>query len=258
MKIVTTSYRPSQQLIQQAEQIAYQIGGSAVQREKYAIDKLRSRYHATDIVVVSESEIKWYKQHHPVYFFHPSMALVRVERLMKGEPDSMLQHAGIRPGDRILDCTAGLGSDAIVFSYASGPDGQVTAIESEPDLAFLLKEGLKSYDSDIAELNEAMRRIQVIHHNHLTFLQACEDKSFDVVYFDPMFRKALEQSSSLNPIRAFSNPDPLQQEAIAEARRVARRLVMMKEHRDSSEFERLGFNQVFRSYSKIAYGVMER
>lgn len=47
-------------------------------------------------------------------------------------------------------------------------------------------------------------------------------------------------------------------ETVAEARRVARRRVVMKERRESEEFERLGFFEVVGGkYSRVSYGVMK-
>jgi 16S rRNA (guanine1516-N2)-methyltransferase len=255
--IVTTTYQPTEESINYAQFITLRVKGKFVMREKLSLDKLRKLHETSDIIVVNRQELKWYRDQLPPYFFHPSMALLRVERLMKGESDSLMDYAQIKPGDMVLDCTAGLGSDALVFSYAVGQSGLVEALESEAPLAILLEEGLKNYVSEIAELNEAMRRIQVSNQNHLQRLSDCPDQSYDVVYFDPMFRKALEQSSSIHSIRAFSNPEPLLQQAVEEAVRVARKTVVIKEHKDSREFERLGFHHVFRTYSKIAYGVME-
>lgn len=59
-----------------------------------------------------------------------------MKRLRNGEPDTLLALAGVRPGDRIVDCTAGLGSDAIVFAFAVGDEGTVVALESAAIPAF--------------------------------------------------------------------------------------------------------------------------
>jgi hypothetical protein len=72
-------------------------------------------------------------------------------------------------------------------------------------------------------------------------LRSLPDKSADIVYFDPMFRIPVEESSSISPYRFIANPEPLSLEAVTEAVRVARRKVILKDHRDSPEFDRLGF-----------------
>lgn len=255
--LVTTTYRPNQVVISYAQEVASRIRGRFVHRNKYSIPALRLKYQSNDIIVVSSKELKWYRGELSPYFFHPSMAYLRIDRLMKGESDALVKYARLSPGDTVLDCTAGLGSDAIVMAYAVGSTGSVTAVESEAPLALLLEEGLKYYDSDSEELNESMRRIRIVHRHHLDVLRDCPDDSYDVVYFDPMFRQPAYQSPSIEPIRSLSNAEPLDVQSIEQAIRVAKKTVVLKELRDSAEFERLGFRNIFKTYSKIAYGVIE-
>lgn len=254
--LVTTSYEPKEAQLLEAGRLAKELGGRVVLRRQMTLDKLRQRYGDEDILLVSKERIEYHHEQRQPLFFHPSTAAVRVKRLRKGEPDPLLELAGIRPGDRIIDCTAGLGSDAIVFSYASGEEGAVTALESAKVPSFLLQQGLSVYDSDVPGLNEAMRRIRVLRTDHLTFLKQQPDHSAEVVYFDPMFRKPITESSSIKAIRGIADDRALSAEAIQEAVRVARRAVVLKEHRDSEEFERLGFTEMYRSSTKIAYGVI--
>jgi 16S rRNA (guanine1516-N2)-methyltransferase len=54
----------------------------------------------------------------------------------------------------------------------------------------------------------------------------------------------------------LADPRPVSEETVREAKRVARRTIILKEHRDSKEFERLGFSEVHRSTTKLAYGVI--
>lgn len=224
------------------------------------MSSLRRAYGAEeDILIVLKRQLRYYPaggdDEHPL-FFHPSMAAIRLKRIAQGDPDVMLRISGVLPGDTVLDCTAGMASDAIVFAHAVGGAGEVTALESAPVMALLVKEGLASYDSDSATLNAAMRRVQLMHAQHLAYLRALPDNRFDVVYFDPMFRKPVQESTWLSPLRSVVNPDPLAEESIREAMRVARRCVVLKEHRHSGEFERLGFEPDARSNAKIAYGVI--
>ena len=103
-----------------------------------------------------------------------------------------------------------------------------------------------------------MRRIKVVNTDYLDFLRNAEDKSFDVVYFDPMFRHALERSTALNPLRDIADHRAVTLEAVAEARRVAKYRVVLKENAKSLEFERLGFKTIRGGkYSPIHYGVIE-
>ena len=106
-------------------------------------------------------------------------------------------------------------------------------------------------------MDAALRRIRAVRADHAAYLAAMPDKSVDIVYFDPMFRLPIAESSGLEPLRNVANPAALSEAAVREARRVARRIVVLKENRDSGEFERLGFEWVKpKKTSKIAYGVI--
>lgn len=258
--LVTTAYGPDAMIGETAQALARRIDARYVARSDKPLSGLRQTYGAEeDILIVLKRQLRYYPaggdDEHPL-FFHPSMAAIRLKRIEQGEPDAMLRMSGVRPGDAVLDCTAGMASDAIVYAHAVGPAGEVVALESAPVMALLVKEGLASYESDSAILNAAMRRVQLLHAQHLAYLRALPDDRFDVIYFDPMFRKPVQESTWLSPLRRVVNPDPLAEEAIREAARVARRCVILKEHRQSGEFERLGFEPDTRSNAKIAYGVI--
>ncbi len=254
--IVTTAYDPTAGDEARSKQAAAALNGLWVPRKRRSLAKLRMIFRDPHILIVTEREMKYYPGTESPLFFHPSTALLRIKRLLGGETDVLLDAAGVLPGDAVLDCTAGLASDSIVLSYAVGPDGQVTALESEAILYFLVAEGLKTYASDLEEANEAMRRVKIEHAEHGTYLAGLPDRSVDVVYFDPMFRIPVDKSSAMSPLREIANHRPLAEEAVEHACRVARKSVVMKEHRNSREFARLGFSRIERSGSKIAYGVI--
>ena len=90
-----------------------------------------------------------------------------------------------------------------------------------------------------------------------TYLKQLEDQSFDVVMFDPMFRKTVKQSSAMQMLKPLANPAPLDQESVEEAVRVARRAVLLKERPKSGEFERLGFT-IVKVSSHYAWGVIRK
>lgn len=255
--LVTTSHNPSKEIERRTQQLAQQISGKWVARQRFSMANLQRRYGDRQVLLLNENnEWKYVEDDNPPLFFHPSSATVRMKRLLKGEDDPLIKASRVQKGDTVLDCTAGLASDSIVFSFAVGDQGQVTAIESEPMLHFLVHAGLQQYESEVPQLNEAMRRITLQLADHLQFMQKLPDQSVDVVYFDPMFRHPVEQSSAIEPLRMLVNPNAIRLEAINEARRISRKTIILKELRNSSEFSRLGFVEVNRSYSKIAYGVI--
>jgi len=256
--IVTTTAKPSARALEQASRLSAELVSPLKARGKLTVNKLLSLSDDNQLIVVTEEEVRYYDgQSETPLYFHPSMAFVRVKRLRRGETDPLIQLSGCLEGDHIIDCTAGLASDSLVFSYASGPTGAVTAIESEPVLCAIVREGLAGYQTSLPDVNEAMRRITMKCMNHLEYLIGLPDNSADIVYFDPMFRKPINESSSMEPLRAIANMDALSGEVIAQAKRVARKSIVLKEHQASGEFARLGFERRHVNTSKIAYGVIQ-
>jgi 16S rRNA (guanine1516-N2)-methyltransferase len=256
--LVTTSYNASESMELEAQALAEAVQGRFVPRGRSSLTRLRTKYSEEHLLLLDrDGTWKYYETGDIPLFFHPSTALLRVKKLLRGEKDPLLEASKVCHGDVVLDCTAGLGSDAIVFAYAVGPYGHITAIESEDILYRIVSMGLQAYTSNIPELDEAMRRVKLEKANHMDYLSALPDRSVDLIYFDPMFRHPIEHSASISPLRTVANLEAITQNTIQEARRVARKRIVLKEHTHSPEFARLGFEWVHRSYSKIAYGVIE-
>ncbi|MBN6188769.1 class I SAM-dependent methyltransferase [Aneurinibacillus sp. BA2021] len=254
--IVTTRHEAPPDVQAQARLLANRLGVRFIERKKLSIARLHE--YADRVIVVTDSGLKAYtKGEKAPFFFHPGMAMLRIKRLLAGDNDVMIQACGLKRGDAFLDCTLGLAADSIVASFVVGQQGRVVGIESERILSLIVQEGLREYESPLAEAVEAMRRIEVVPLHHLTFLQQCENNSFDVVYFDPMFFQAIAASESIAPLRPFANYEELSLTAVKEAQRVARRRVVMKNHRDSLDFERLGFTRYERMERSFTYGVIE-
>jgi 16S rRNA (guanine1516-N2)-methyltransferase len=256
--IVTTTDEPSGAMLETAERLAGELAASCVPRRGRTLGQLAGKYGDKELLVVTSKQLRYYGgPEEPPFYFHPSMAYVRVKRLRKGEADPMVELAGCRRGDEVLDCTAGLAGDSIVFSYACGPEGAVTALESEPVLHAVVREGLLSYESPLQDVSEAFRRIRPVHAGHADYLKSLPDNSFDIVYFDPMFRDPVQESSSIGPLRGLANHDALSPETVQEAVRVARRTVLLKEKNNSPEFDRLGFVRCpVKKTSAVGYGVI--
>ncbi|AHF06955.1 hypothetical protein DESME_07625 [Desulfitobacterium metallireducens DSM 15288] len=202
--------------------------------------------------------------------FHPNLAIIRILQGLRGEQDRFLVATNVKPGQTLIDATLGMGADALVAAWKVGESGKVIAFEHSPLLAALMKEGLLSLkDKQLPrimnslklnawkELILASQRIEVIWGDHQKLLTELPESSVDVVYFDPMFRRTREKSSSIQPLHRYSDHRPLQQEAVQEAYRVACSRIVLKERKGSSEFVRLGF-QVFNGgrYSQVDYGII--
>ena len=130
-------------------------------------------------------------------------------------------------------------------------------LESSPVISTLVEMGLKDYDKGKREVIEAMRRVRVLNVHHDQYLARLARDSFDVVYFDPMFRYPFQSAGyPVNPLRPLADHTPLERDTIEKALRVARLRVVMKERRNSLEFSRLGADTVTGGkHSPIGYGV---
>ena len=240
-----------------AEHTAAALSIPNVPRGNDSLEEMRAAYDV-DAVLVARRGLLTLVTAEGELFFHPGMAHLRMKNLLLGHGDHLVSALGLTEGMHVLDCTLGTGADAIVESFAVGERGAVTALESNPLIAAVIADGLAHATGDNYDMHAAMRRIAAHHADALTYLRTQETDSFDVVYFDPMFRRPLHESAGMNALRTLADMRALTEETIAEARRVARRRVAMKERRESAEFARLGFDTLTGGkYSRIAYGVME-
>ena len=252
--IVTTSRKPKADSEILAQTFAEKLNLKFVPRADFNLETLKENYNVENILLI--------RNNFPVIvtrdgelFFHPNTAHLRIKNLRLGLCDRLIDAAKIQRGDKILDCTLGLGSDSIVESFVAG---SVTALEINPVIAEVVRYGLKNFYDDTPPVIEAMRNVEVITADYIDYLRNCADNSFDVVYFDPMFRHAINKSSGINPIRPLADNRPLEIDSVREACRVARRCVVMKENSRSNEFERLGFKIAEGGkYSSISFGVID-
>lgn len=166
----------------------------------------------------------------------PGLAMLRLKRLGQGAPlpDPLLHEAAIAPGEIVVDATCGLGADARVLASAAGPRGRVIGVEASKPLAVLLAEGLP-----LEAPWPGSAPLEVVHADALAWLREQPSRSVDVVYFDPMFQRTRKASPAFAELRRFAEPRPLTRAAVDEARRVARRLVLMKSA-DPETFPPLG------------------
>ncbi|MBP2642251.1 MAG: hypothetical protein H6Q67_138 [Firmicutes bacterium] len=255
--IVTTIYNPPEKIQAAAQALAAQLNATLIKREKNSIETLKNLYNVIYILVATQSGPVVYTPGGQ-YFFHINMAELRINNIKIGKHDHMITALGLTPGASVLDCTLGLGTDAIVASFVAGPSGKVIGLENSPIIAAITRLGLDQYNAANETVTTAMRRIQVETADYNNFLTTLPAKSFDVVYFDPMFRAPVYSSSNLKPIRTLADDRPLSIEAVKQACRVARMRVVIKETKRSKEFSRLGITTILGGkYSSVHYGVME-
>lgn len=260
MTVITTIRKITDDLEQKAKSIAQSLNIPYVFRHNLGIDKIKQQYATNTVIIVKKDKLVLDLPEGEM-FFHPNMAQVRIKRLRCGGTDNMLEAMGGREfliGKKILDCTLGFAADAIVSSYGVGITGKVIGLEVNPLISLIVKDGLKTYLPTNYDLKSAMDNIEVINQDYLSFLKEQPDNSFDIIYFDPMFRHALTDSKNLNPLRQLADKRAVNLEAINEAKRVAKYRIVFKENSRSLEFARLGFTKICGGkYAPIHYGVMD-
>ena len=256
---LTTCLRPTEDVHHRVKQLLADetMHFVYVARQKKSIEHLHKET-GLSMLVVDKRRLDLYPLGETTsFFFHPSSAVFRIKQMDAGGGDPLVAIGRLSEGMRVLDCTLGLGADAIVMSHAVGETGHVTGLESRMETAYVVKEGLQRWTESYAPITEAMRRIDVQMQHHLKFLKDCPDDSFDVIYFDPMFEQTVVESTHLDPLRTLANYEPLSSVAIEQARRVARTCIVLKAHYESPLFEQYGFKRLRRKTSKLHYGVIE-
>jgi len=255
--IVTTSHRTTCVQTETAKQLALMFNVSFAERADMSVKDLSEKYGVDGLMVVSARRTS-YVSGGQEFFFHPGLARLRIKELKNGKADQMIKAMSLKQGDSVLDCTMGPGADAIVASYISGSNGRVTGLEYSPVISVLVGAGLLTYPED-EDIALAMRRIKVINTDYRRYLAGLDPCSYDIIYFDPMFRAPRHKSPAMNSARLLANPAPVEVETVELALRAAAKRVVMKERRGSAEFERLGFKCIVGgNYAPVAYGVRER
>lgn len=168
--------------------------------------------------------------------FTPNMAWLRIKRLEAGHRDDvLLRLCELRTGDEVLDCTLGLGADALVCAHAVGPTGRVVGVEHSLPLWVIASQGLSRFDP-----GRPSARIEALHADSAALLPTLADRSFDCVLFDPMFEKPRKAAPAFDVLRRYATQAPLDAQMLAHARRVARRWVVVKSARYTPALKRLG------------------
>ena len=148
----------------------------------------------------------------------------------------------------------GLAGDSIILSYY---EHKVMALEKNKIIYLIVSNGLKNYISHDEKINSSMRRIITHNIDSVKFLKNCPDNSFDIVYFDPMFSHNIEESKNLAGIETLANQDFPTADFLTEAKRVAKKKVIVKAHFKDDIFEKFDFIRLTRKNTKFHYGYID-
>ncbi len=258
--VVTTSRKPTAELSRQAEQWAERFGTRPVPRRDRSLGAIASEEDVAGILVIGAHQPIYYEPDRGLkYFFHPSMAKVRIHNIKTGHGDPMITAMNLAAGDEVLDCTLGRGADAVVASWVVGSAGKVVGLGKVPIIAQLAIDGLQNYEIAPTDVATAMRCIAAYQADYNEYLSDCPDNRFSIVYFDPIFDEPLELSAPMQPLRAIADDEPVGAEAIQQALRVARRAVVIKQRVGTGLWDELPFSVelISGSSSRIEYGVIQ-
>jgi 16S rRNA (guanine1516-N2)-methyltransferase len=256
---VTTASHSTLTLRERAEQIGAELSAPVVPRHQEPLAKFFEKMpEATRAIVVQKDRLLLVHKDGTEFFYHPNLGYLRLSNYLKGQNDWLLAASEVKEGDAILDCTLGYAGEATLFATQVGDIGEVHGIEGVPELGILVREGLQNTITKQVKINEAMRRVKIVHlGHHLEYLKQCEDKRYDIVYFDPFFDVDVDKPGTLDALRFFGDHSPLTIESVTEARRVARRFVIVKAGKWSHQLERFGIEptETFGSkYGTVVYG----
>ena len=236
--IVTVSHHAAPELVARARDVAARCGLPFIEAAdsfpRVVIERNGARLEMGDAVTRS----------------HPGIGLVRLRRLIKeSESDPLLDLAELSAGNTVLDATFGFGQDALILAHVAA---KVVALEASPLLAALALAGMPFWSRPA---NEVSKRIELRCADLRTVLPSLPDRSFDLVYFDPMFRRARSAAPDFAVLRRVAEMAPLTPEDIVQARRIARRCVIVKDAFPGAELKRLGIPAIrSRRSAEIVFG----
>lgn len=222
---VTTRKKPTQSEEAEARALAARFALPFVRREGRSIAH-HARGTGRKAALVLRAEAIHLVMGETRLGFHPNMAARRIAGGAR-QGDHFLSAGGIGPSDHVLDCTCGMGADAITAAHAVGPKGRVVALEAAPILAQIVARGMAHYPHGSDDLRAAMGRVEVIHAEAKSHLASLPSSSFDVVAIDPMFEWKQGDGHGLDLVRLLAHGARPDAELINQATRVARRAVIM-------------------------------
>ena len=197
--IITTITKVNTDLIYQAQALAQKLNKKFVTRNNLSLERLKQDNNVDNILIFTKDGLKAHTSQGDL-FFHLNMAQLRILNLNRNQKDHMVEAMDLKPKMSVLDCTLGLGTDATVASYIVGENGKVVGLESATLIYLITKYGLANFNHDNIAINNSLRRIESFNLHYLDYLKAQGDNSFDIVYFDPMFRKPIQDSANFKPM----------------------------------------------------------
>jgi len=150
-------------------------------------------------------------------------------KLQQGEAHPFIRAVRGQAGEdvaTIFDATLGLGNDAVHLAAVTG--ARVRGVEASAVLFALLEEGLPRIAHGHDSWAGAAGRVDADWGDSEAVLAATADDAFDVVVIDPMMSRPRKNAPSFDLVRDFAKMDRASPRLLLQARRVARRRVVLK------------------------------
>lgn len=226
---ITTCRNPDNAVLERARALA----------QRYQLS-LESREIRGDALVVQRSSIVL-RLDERYYPWHEGLIHALREA---GARHPLVQLSGATRGAHVLDCTLGMGTDARFLSEVT--QATVVGIEACPAIAILSEIHFETHGINI----------QVTRGDAGEVMRALPAKCMDIIIADPMFPPHLRKSSSsLDYLRLRACFQPLNEAWLAEALRIARYSIVVKDHKDNDLLERLNAPHIWSRGKRITrYG----
>lgn len=258
-RFVVTEGRTGSELVSLAQQWAKQLDAVYIPRpNNKSLEIILDELQLEAILIATRQGPRLYSRSGE-FAYHPGMAVLRLQQLKRGERDHFVNALELEPGMHVLDGTLGLASDAAIASYIVGSRGSVVGIEASPLLHFVVSYGLNTYETEDVDLTTALRRINTVQCSSEEYLHQCVEKKikFDAIYFDPMFRRPVAGSVSMDALRPFAYEQPLNITSVELALQLAPRVVIKE--RSENILKEYGCQEFLGGkYSKVKFGIIRR
>ena len=254
---VTTIRNSTAPIIEEAKARAQALGFPYFQRED-TLEEMAARYHVDGFLIYGK-QLPYYWNGGEEYRFHMGTAVLRTSQMEKGNQDRLCRLLPTNDFCSVLDCTFGQAGDSSTMSWYLLGRGQVTALEKSPILYEIGRAGIQGYVDKEEKLTQAVRHISLWHQDYQIFLQQAAPKSFDVIYFDPMFHHPVKREvNDMEGFRRAASYDGLAEEVLRLAMKVARKKIIVKERPFSPLFRNGLFTEVHgKKGQTTAYGVID-
>ena len=226
--VVTTDRNPSPEVAKEAEELAAKFHTSYVKRRHNTVESIKKRFKKAVLVVGRDLNLTLHTLSGNKLFFHPGLFKIRLLNYLATGREAMVEAMDLKEGDSVLDCNLGLAQDALMAAFVS--KREVVGLEIDEVIYEIVRRGLRNYSPKgklkVAEF--AFKLVKPVNADNRAFLKSLPDKSYDVVYFSPMFVKPKWHCDVMAPFREVAVKDFVSPEVLKEAERVAKKRVVLK------------------------------